>query len=63
MDNAADDNNSGTTGPLRDSFDTFQYYWSSTERIAGQAWMVRMLDGRQLNGNKATVRNVRCTRR
>jgi hypothetical protein len=64
VNDATDDDNSGTTGPLRASFDlTGQWYWSSSESNATDAWVQRFSDGRQSNTNKTNNRDVRCARR
>ncbi|MGX1100502.1 inverse autotransporter beta domain-containing protein [Amorphus sp. MBR-141] len=61
---ATDDDNSGTTGLLRNSFDiSGQYYWSSSEGTSSVAWLQRFSDGTQSYYGKATNRNIRCARR
>lgn len=64
VDNPTDNDNSGTTGPLRASFHlTGQWYWSSSEVLAAYAWMQRFSDGDQGYDVKASNRIVRCARR
>jgi hypothetical protein len=66
VNDATDDDNSGTTGPLRASFDlSGQWYWSSSEAGSGGAWVQRFSDGGQNNDGslKASSRDVRCARR
>lgn len=64
VNNAADDDNSGTTGPIRASFTTDgTWYWSSSERNSTHAWIQRFSDGTQSGSSKANARPVRCARR
>ncbi len=64
VNNAADSANSGTVGPLRDSFDlSGQWYWSSSEIFSLNAWIQRFSDGNQTSTNKTNTRDVRCARR
>lgn len=64
VDDATDDDHSGTTGPLRGSFDlTGQWYWSSSEYDATLAWRQRFADGSQVSSLKTFTRPVRCARR
>ncbi|MDA0781328.1 MAG: hypothetical protein O2942_03585 [Proteobacteria bacterium] len=64
VNNAADVTNSGTTGPLRSSFNvTGTWYWSSSERSSTRAWDQRFGNGFQYYTNKHHISLVRCARR
>jgi len=64
VNNPLDTANSGTTGPLRDSFNLAgQSYYASSEGNAGLAWTQRFSDGDQAALSKTNNRNVRCARR
>jgi len=65
VNDATDDDNSGTTGPLRASFDlSGQWYWSSSEGNSSGAWIHRFSDGSQTTYYDKTLnRDVRCGRR
>ena len=65
VNNPADDDNPGTTGPLRSSFNvTGAFYWSSSENNSTSAWVQRFNDGRQVYyPDKTANRLVRCARR
>lgn len=59
-----DDDRSGTTGPLRSSFNTTgSYYWSSSEDGTNGAWVQRFSDGIQTGSYKTYTHYVRCARR
>lgn len=64
VNHGSDNINNGTIGPLRASFNTTGiYYWSSSEKNTGRAWMQRFSDGDQSAPVKTKKRVVRCARR
>jgi len=64
VNNAADDSNSGTIGPLRSSFNVGgTWYWSSSELNSNVAWFQLFTDGNQSTSLKTPNRLVRCARR
>lgn len=62
--NAAMTTHSGTTGPLRSSFNVAgSSYWSSSENSTGYAWVQRFSNGEQGTNTKINTSYVRCARR